>query len=222
MDGDLGVLVEVRGGAGDTHRGGRSVQIAIFSSGLQVVYKPRDLSVDRHFQELLSWLNARGDHPPFRPLKILNRGSHGWTEFIEVQGCTSTAEVWRFFDEPGMVSVQRHIHKLSDQDCARQLWFIRASLATLAKPGEGTRRRVFRPTERLAPAGHDGLVLAARKVGDRLEDLALKGGVDASYVGLVMAAPGLENRPGDADKAGDPDRCPARHDTTPSQSSCEP
>ncbi len=450
MEGDPGVLVEIRGGAGDTHRGGRSVQIVIFSSGLQLVYKPRSLSVDLHFQELLGWLNTRGDHPPFRTLKILDRGSHGWSEFIDVQGCTSTSEVQRFyerqgaylallyalgavdfhfenliatgehpmlldletlfhpqeggqdprlapqvanwtvhdsvmkigllpqlvwgdrefagidvsglaspekqltpqpvlhwigegcdemrvgrdrvempggqnrptlngsevnpldyreaiesgfagtyhcllehrndllsddgplaqfgkdemrvilrptyvyalllresyhpdllrnalerdrlfdrlwlavessprlaevtpaehrdlhhndvplfttrpnssdlwsssheritnfFDEPAMVSVQRHIHKLSEQDCARQLWIIRASLATLAKPAEGTRRRVFRPTEQLAPAGHDSLMLAARKVGDRLENLALKGQGDASYVGLVMAAP---------------------------------
>jgi lantibiotic modifying enzyme len=68
---DPGLLVELHGGAGDSHRGGRSVLIAKFSSGFQLVYKPRSLAVDVHFQELLTWINNRGDHPPFRTLKFL-------------------------------------------------------------------------------------------------------------------------------------------------------
>jgi type 2 lantibiotic biosynthesis protein LanM len=98
---DTGVLVEVQGGAGDSHRGGRSVQIAKFSSGLEVVYKPRALMVDVHFQELLAWLNERGDHPPFRTLKVLDRGSHGWTEYIAVRSCSSADEVRRFHMRQG-------------------------------------------------------------------------------------------------------------------------
>jgi type 2 lantibiotic biosynthesis protein LanM len=99
--GDPGVLVEVLGDAGDSHRGGRSVQIVKFSSGLQIVYKPRSLAVDVHFQELLTWLNERGDHPPFRTLKVLDRGSHGWTEFIESRSCRSEEEVRRFYERQG-------------------------------------------------------------------------------------------------------------------------
>jgi len=98
---DPGVLAEVRGDAGDSHRGGRSVQIAKFSSGLEVVYKPRALTVDVHFQELLAWLNERGDHPPFQSLKILDRGSHGWSEFIQARSCSSGEEVQRFYKRQG-------------------------------------------------------------------------------------------------------------------------
>jgi hypothetical protein len=36
----LGVLIDLQGSAGDSHHGGRSVLIAKFSSGLQIVYKP--------------------------------------------------------------------------------------------------------------------------------------------------------------------------------------
>jgi type 2 lantibiotic biosynthesis protein LanM len=98
---DAGVLAEVRGDAGDSHRGGRSVQIAKFSSGLEVVFKPRALTVDVHFQELLAWLNERGDHPPFQTLKILDRGSHGWAEFIDARSCSSAEEVQRFYKRQG-------------------------------------------------------------------------------------------------------------------------
>ncbi|MBD2249948.1 type 2 lanthipeptide synthetase LanM family protein [Nostoc parmelioides] len=97
----LGVLVDLEGSAGDTHHGGRSVLIAKFSSGLQIVYKPRSLAVDVHFQELLTWLNKRGTHPPFYTLKILERGSYGWVEFITAAECQTTEEIQRFYQRQG-------------------------------------------------------------------------------------------------------------------------
>lgn len=100
-DRELGLLMELQGGAGDSHRRGRSVLVAKFSSGLQLVYKPRSLAVDVHFQELLTWLNARGDHPSFRILKLLNRGDYGWMEFIKAESCQTPAEIQRFYQRQG-------------------------------------------------------------------------------------------------------------------------
>ena len=100
-DEDPGVLVAVAGGIGDKHRGGQSVLIATFRSGLRVVYKPRSLGVDVHVQELLEWLNARGDHPPFRTLTILDRGHYGWVEFVAARACASADEVRRFYERQG-------------------------------------------------------------------------------------------------------------------------
>ncbi len=97
----LGHLVELKGAAGDSHRGGRSVVIAKFSSGLKLVYKPRSLAVDVHFQELLSWLNQRGNHPPFQTLKVLNRHNYGWVEFVTAKDCNSLEEIQRFYERQG-------------------------------------------------------------------------------------------------------------------------
>ncbi|WP_009630784.1 type 2 lanthipeptide synthetase LanM family protein [Synechocystis sp. PCC 7509] len=96
-----GVLTEVSSSAGDSHRDGRSVIIAKFSSGFQVVYKPRSLSLDIHFQNLLTWTNDRGNHPPFRTLKACDRVSYGWVEFIEAQTCSSKEEIQRFYERQG-------------------------------------------------------------------------------------------------------------------------
>ncbi len=98
---DPGQLVAVQGGEGDSHKGGRSVAIAKFSSGFQLVYKPRSLGVEIHFQQLLTWLNERGDHPPFRTLKIINRDTYGWVEFVAAQTCSSTEEIQRFYERQG-------------------------------------------------------------------------------------------------------------------------
>lgn len=98
---DPGVLVQIGGGAGDSHRGGHSVLVAGFSSGLRIVYKPRPMSLDVHFQELLSWLNERGAEPPLRTTKIIDRGTYGWCEFVSGAGCENEERVRRFYARQG-------------------------------------------------------------------------------------------------------------------------
>ncbi|PZW29570.1 type 2 lantibiotic biosynthesis protein LanM [Thermosporothrix hazakensis] len=96
-----GALVDIQTGKGDTHRGGRSVTVLTWSSGFQLVYKPRSLAVDVHFQELLAWLNEAGFQPAFRTLRILDRKSYGWMEFVRCQSCTLEEEVERFYRRQG-------------------------------------------------------------------------------------------------------------------------
>jgi len=100
-DQDPGKLEEVSSGLGDSHRRGRSVLLARFSSGTKVVYKPRSLALDVHFQELLSWLNACGQEPPLRTIRSVDRGDYGWVEFVEARGCSTPEEVRRFFQRQG-------------------------------------------------------------------------------------------------------------------------
>ena len=92
---DPGRIAGLSGG-GDVHRGGRAVVIVTFASGLKLVYKPRPLATDVHFQELLGWLDEHVGLPPFRKLRVLDRGDHGWVEFVEAGPCHSEAEVRRF------------------------------------------------------------------------------------------------------------------------------
>ena len=96
-----GPLVQVAGGMGDTHRGGRSVVIATFRSGFRLVYKPKSLAIDRHFQQLLAWLNARGAQPPLRTLTVLDRGPYGWVEYVNAESCASPEAVQRFYERQG-------------------------------------------------------------------------------------------------------------------------
>lgn len=98
---DPGPLVGLIGFAGDPHRKGRSVMIAEFGSGLKVVYKPRSLDIEEHFQKLLVWLNGRGVNPPFRTMEILNCHSHGWEEFIFFRDCKTLDDLNRFYERQG-------------------------------------------------------------------------------------------------------------------------
>jgi len=90
---DPGPLTGLDGGAGDRHRGGRAVRIATFGAGAKLVYKPRSLAGDRHFQELLAGLESLEAGLTFRRLAVLDRGEHGWMEFVAAGPCASAAEV---------------------------------------------------------------------------------------------------------------------------------
>ncbi|MBE9199441.1 MULTISPECIES: type 2 lanthipeptide synthetase LanM family protein [unclassified Nodularia (in: cyanobacteria)] len=100
-DNDPGLLIGLDMSVGDRHKGGRSVAIAQFSSGLQLIYKPKSLAVDIHFQELLLWLNQHSDLPPFRTLKVVDQSTYGWVEFAQVQNCSNSVEVTRFYERIG-------------------------------------------------------------------------------------------------------------------------
>jgi type 2 lantibiotic biosynthesis protein LanM len=99
--GDPGKLIRLNGSSGDMHRGGRAVLIAEFESGLRIVYKPRSLAIDVHFQKLLAWLNDHGAPQRFRILNVIDRGEYGWVEFVAAQSCKSEAEVRRFYERQG-------------------------------------------------------------------------------------------------------------------------
>jgi type 2 lantibiotic biosynthesis protein LanM len=110
-------LMRIQAQLGDSHCGGRSVLIATLESGLRLVYKPRSLSVDVHFQDLLKWIS---DHAPdlvFKTLKVLDRGTHGWVEFIDPATCESTEGVRRFYERQGGYLALLYVLYGSDFHC---------------------------------------------------------------------------------------------------------
>ena len=116
-DKEAGVLKRLKTGAGDPHRMGRSVVISEFSSGLRLVYKPRSMAADIHFQELLRWFNQRGIVPALRALQILDRGTHGWVQFIAPQRCDSEAALSRFYERQGAYLALLHVLAATDFHC---------------------------------------------------------------------------------------------------------
>jgi type 2 lantibiotic biosynthesis protein LanM len=98
---DPGKLTAIDVGAGDTHRGGRTVAILEFATGRRLVYKPHSQAVDVHFGELLGFINRAGFETLFRVLEIIDRGSYGWSEFVERKSCSDPEEVERFYRRLG-------------------------------------------------------------------------------------------------------------------------
>lgn len=98
---DPGPLAAVSAGAGDPHRGGRTVTLLRFASGFRLVYKPKPLVAEAAFQELLAWTNARGFALPLRRLRVLVRDGYGWVEHVAAAACESGEEIERFYRRQG-------------------------------------------------------------------------------------------------------------------------
>ena len=89
-----------------------------------------------------------------------------------------------FLAEPSLAAVWRSAQSLSEQDLARQLWLVRAALSTQAQGGE-LAVEVYAPTELpLSLASRTTLLDASCMVGDRLSELALRGGSSITWLGL--------------------------------------
>ena len=101
--GEIGRVEELTAGLSDPHRGGRSVIILKFSSGLTVVYKPKSLGTEEAYSHLLEWLNRQGVSLPLRGLNVLARPGYGWAKFIEHTAPADDSERAHFYRRSGML-----------------------------------------------------------------------------------------------------------------------
>lgn len=95
-----GDIEAVEFGAGDTHRGGRSVAVTRFKNA-RVVYKPRALDGDRAFNRYIEWFNGCRPRHRLRVPRVLSRSDHGWSEFAEHTACADAGEVSAFYWRTG-------------------------------------------------------------------------------------------------------------------------
>ena len=113
-------LHKVQLGLSDPHRGGRAVAILSFDNQqpddlIKVVYKPKDMQVDRTYQAFLKTLNDASSLPPLRPLTVLSRDGYGFMEWVEHRPCNSDDELAHFYTNAGRTMAVLHI--LGCTDC---------------------------------------------------------------------------------------------------------
>ena len=89
-----------------------------FASACKVVYKPKDLGTEEAYYRFLAWRNQRGAPLPLRVLKVLNRSSHGWVEFVQHEHCKDRAQTQRFHQRAGMLLCL--VYALEGTDCHYQ------------------------------------------------------------------------------------------------------
>jgi type 2 lantibiotic biosynthesis protein LanM len=99
----LGAVTALEPGLSDPHRGRRTVIALRFDSGVKVVYKPKDVSLEEAFQLLLAWCNAHGAPLGFRTLTVVNRSTHGWVECADHRPCDHQQAAQRYFRRAGML-----------------------------------------------------------------------------------------------------------------------
>ncbi|KAB8330745.1 type 2 lantipeptide synthetase LanM [Scytonema tolypothrichoides VB-61278] len=109
----------------DPHNRGRSVMAVTFESGLKVIYKPRGLTLEATYFQLLSWCNQHFVltlHPvvlhPFKIIKVIDCKTHGWMEYVEHLPCEDEAAAQRYYQRVGMLLCL--VYLLQGNDCHQE------------------------------------------------------------------------------------------------------
>jgi len=112
---DPGYITDLKNGLSDRHNGGRTVIAVTFSSGLNIVYKPRSLSLDCSYMKLLSRFNEKSGITDFKTFNILNRENYGWAEFVEYLPCKTGEEGKNYYRRAGHLLCLLYV--LGSTDC---------------------------------------------------------------------------------------------------------
>ncbi|WP_081113335.1 type 2 lanthipeptide synthetase LanM family protein [Priestia megaterium] len=112
--GNFDKLVKIHTGQGDLHCNGRSVLSMEFATGEKIVYKPRSLSIDVHFNNLIQWVNSKGFKPILQPPHVINRGQYGWQEFANYEECESNDACNKFYERLGAYVAILHMLHATD------------------------------------------------------------------------------------------------------------
>lgn len=107
-------LLHITAGLSDIHNEGRSVLILEFTNNHKIVYKPKDIRIDKTWSELVHFLNSQESPIKLKPVKVLAGNGYGWTEFIHHFGCSKIADIKSFFVRAGAWLSLFHIFAGSD------------------------------------------------------------------------------------------------------------
>ncbi|GIO22993.1 type 2 lanthipeptide synthetase LanM family protein [Oceanobacillus sp. J11TS1] len=99
----LGTVVSIDTGSdvSDSHNEGKTVAIFTFKENTKIVYKPRSLEVDEKFNDFINYLNSIGLKYKLKTVRTINKGSYGWSEFIQHKECQETKELNGFYRRIG-------------------------------------------------------------------------------------------------------------------------
>ena len=183
----LGTPAEVLTGLGDQHRGA-SVSLVRWSDGTQVIYKPRSMAVDMHFQQLVGWVNDRGG-PGLRAVGCLDRGDHGWMEYVAASPCTDQPSRQRFYRRQGGLLALLYVLGASDFHAENLIAAgedpVLIDLETLLQPGQPASTAGLTGADIAAGEAARGSVMAAGLLPQRTWMRAAGDAIDLSGLGYL-------------------------------------
>ncbi|HEY0796399.1 MAG TPA: type 2 lanthipeptide synthetase LanM [Acidisarcina sp.] len=108
---DKATLFSIRFDLSDPHHGGQTVAILCFASldrteeRKSLVYKPKDLHLDKTFQDLLRRVGAADSKAgQLKSVIVLPMAGYGYMEYVPHQLCRSDAELGSFYSNAGRLA----------------------------------------------------------------------------------------------------------------------
>ncbi|MBI3926630.1 MAG: type 2 lantipeptide synthetase LanM family protein [Armatimonadetes bacterium] len=79
----------------ERHAGGRRTLCLTFESGLQLIYKPREVGLESIYHRFLDWLREKGLQWAPPSLRVLAREDYGWVEYVHQAQAADAAVYYR-------------------------------------------------------------------------------------------------------------------------------
>lgn len=94
-------VIAISCGLSERHSDGQQAMQLTFRDNKQVVYKPKNMSLEQLLPAINGWLATEQSTSRFRFPRALEREGYGWAEYIDQRPCGSPEEVHRFFRRAG-------------------------------------------------------------------------------------------------------------------------
>lgn len=101
-------------GLSDPHFDGRTVIILTLDSDFKLVYKPKNVSVEYCFSNLLTWVNSQSNTTRLYPVTVLDKNTHGWVEFIKHDDSANYSSQTDYFYNTGKLLCLIYLLRGSD------------------------------------------------------------------------------------------------------------
>ena len=111
----LGPVIRLDSGLSDRHAQGRTALRVHFAAGVRLIYKPKIITSEVAYWNLLDWVNRNAGLPPLRTVQVLERGGYGWVEEIQARPCQHQRDVEAFYYRAGMLVCL--VYALEGTDC---------------------------------------------------------------------------------------------------------
>ncbi len=110
----LGAAASIETDLSDPHRGGRTVAILAFASGLKLVYKPKDMHIDLAWAGFVRWLQELGAPIALEAPAVLAREGYGWAGYVEAQSGIGDEDAATFYGRAGGLLAILHLLQGTD------------------------------------------------------------------------------------------------------------
>jgi lantibiotic modifying enzyme len=85
-------IIRIDSSGSDGHCGGKQVYMLGLDNGERLVYKPRSLSMDVAFADMVRWVSdGVGVDYPWN--KVIDCGEYGWCQWVETRTCQRMEEL---------------------------------------------------------------------------------------------------------------------------------
>jgi lantibiotic modifying enzyme len=159
-------IASLDAGESDPHNGGRTVFLFKLASGLDLVYKPRDISAEAAFREFAEWRASQS--APFGPAapRVLRRNGYGWIERVRRTDLRATQFVPMYYRRAGGLPALLHILGATDAHHENVIasgdWPVFIDAETLLTPSTGLPQPAGVASTRLARSARRTGMLSVR------------------------------------------------------------